>query len=140
MTENRYDFCVFPEIIKLAFADYDDIRECFDRNVETDLIARLEAVGDGLRRTIQSHGHSVDLVGLHARRESCIGESHYPKSGRINTRSSGFSIKRDPNFGRILSPDFMETKCRERQIIPRGTFLATSASEKFTEMVAFGSM
>ena len=110
---NPADFCVFPEIIKFALAATTTFAQCLDCNIETDLVAVLEAIGDSLRRTIQSHGHAVDLVGVNTRIESCFGESHYPKSGVINTRSSGFSIKRDPNLERTLSPNFVETKCRE---------------------------
>lgn len=58
------DFCIFPEVINFALAATTTFAQSLDCNIQTDLVVVLEAIGDGLRRTIQSHRHTVDLVGL----------------------------------------------------------------------------
>src|SRR3984957_15171779 len=76
--------------------------------LSSDLVAVLEAIGHGLSRRINSHGHAVDLVRFRAFCQRSTGEidrSHWKWRA---PRPPGMDTERNPNFRRRLRRQPME--------------------------------
>src|SRR5689334_7047386 len=58
--------------------------------------------------------NAVDLVSLNTRGESCFRESHYAKPWCLNVRTGRFSVKCNPDFGRALRANVVETERRQK--------------------------
>ena len=65
-----------PQIIHRAAALSPALAQCLQRNVQPDLLAILEAVGDCFRRFVDLDRYTVDEVLLDAGMERVAGESH----------------------------------------------------------------
>jgi hypothetical protein len=70
-----------------------------DRDVGTDGVAKLEAVGDGFRRVGHAHLRSVDEVLFDAVVEMSLRHMHEPEAGGRSDRS--------PRLGRNSYPDLV---------------------------------
>src|SRR6185369_2206298 len=73
--------------------------------------------------------------------ENAASENLITRSWGVSTRGrAAFRSSAIQTSKGLCVPMSWKRSAESRQIIPRGTFLATSAREKLAEMLAFGSM
>ena len=80
-------------------------------NIEADLVAEFEAVGDGLLGTVHTDRHPVDRVRFDASRESRCRKSKDAKWWVVEQRSSRCSRQRQMHFVRDLRGELVECEC-----------------------------
>jgi hypothetical protein len=82
---NPANFCVFPEIIKFALAATTTFAQCLDCNIETDLVAVLEAsatvFAGQYSRTV-----TPSILWDSTPQETAASENHFTRSWGVSTR------------------------------------------------------
>lgn len=97
---------------RLSFLD--PLTKRFDGNVETDSIAKAEAIDDGLGRRVDHYRNPFDAVLLPALRESETGETEDAQFGVIQPRSARPPGESHPYLRRILRRHLMEDQRRKQ--------------------------
>jgi hypothetical protein len=102
------------DVIDRGFPRTEGIPKGFDRDVDSDFVPVLEAIGHGLRHAVDMHQNTLDLVLLNSLGQGTTREPHYAKCGRLNGRLMGFKVDRNPNLVWILGCKAVEPKCRQK--------------------------
>jgi hypothetical protein len=90
-----------------------EIAQSFDRDIDSDLVAVLETVGDRLGRRLVRDRYSLDAVGLDPLGESGPGEAHHPEPRVVEPRLATFLGQGDPHLGRELCRQLVKAQGRE---------------------------
>src|SRR3990172_2200739 len=92
----------------------DEVAQGLRRHVDADLVAVLEAVGDGLRGRIYADLDALQAMRLYAFGEGRSRETCHPQPRGVEPRLARLLGKGDPRLGRRLGGQAVETQRREK--------------------------
>ena len=108
------DFGGLPEFVESRFALLQAITQCFDRDIDTDFVAILEAVGHGLGGRVDAKGDPFDNVLLNPGLEGDPGKADDPQGREVGSWQARLLVDRHPNFERSLCRQFVKLERREQ--------------------------
>jgi len=82
----------------------------FERNVESDLVPKLEAVRHGLRQAIDADGHAFDDVRLGSLAKRRAGKTGDPQADLVEAGTPRFVVKGEPDLVGTLSGEVVKAE------------------------------
>ena len=86
------------DFIDGGFPGSDRISKSFDGDINSNLVTVFEAIGDGLRRAVDTHSNSLDFRFVNAFGKGAAREPYDSKGGRLNGWLAGFDVDGNPRF------------------------------------------
>lgn len=102
------DLRVAPKLIHRTAARAPAFAQRFERDIEPDLVAVLEAVGHGFGRTIYPYPNAFDLMFFDAGGQRLAGEPHDAQRRVIHAWARGPAVHRHPYLMRDLGAQLMK--------------------------------
>src|SRR5581483_4516106 len=97
------DFSKMPDLVRGCFFLTQTIAESLKRNLYSDLVTELEAIGDRLSWIVDSQRHAFNSMLFDSGCESFSGEVVNSQRWYIFGRSAHRTINSHPDFERLLS-------------------------------------
>src|SRR4249920_2189831 len=85
-------------------------RQCFEGDIEADLVSKTKAVSNSASEAVDANSLALEAMLLDAKIEHGWGDVDYPKRRRRNARHTRATRNGNPDLGRKLRSDVVESE------------------------------